>query len=121
MQVALLVPINILSTATGEFRLRYVETRSTPGHTRGCVTFVLDDESAAFTGDCLLIRGTGRTDFQQGDARAMYRSVRSQIMTLPAACLLFPAHDYRGLTVTSGLRSGSSTDYRSAKPISSAT
>ena len=83
------------------FGSRYVETRSTPGHTRGCVTFVLDDESAAFTGDCLLIRGTGRTDFQQGDARAMYRSVRSQIMTLPAACLLFPAHDYRGLTVTS--------------------
>jgi hypothetical protein len=55
----------------------------------------------AFTGDCLLIRGSGRTDFQQGDARAMYRSVRSQILALPPACLLYPAHDYRGLTVTS--------------------
>ncbi len=79
----------------------YLEVRATPGHTRGCVTYVLDDESMAFTGDCLLIRGSGRTDFQQGDPRALYRSVRSQILTLPAACLLYPAHDYRGLTVTS--------------------
>src|SRR6202158_3050892 len=83
------------------FGNRYVETRATPGHTEGCVTYVLDDESVAFTGDCLLIRGSGRTDFQQGDPRAMYRSVRSQILTLPAACLLYPAHYYRGLTVTS--------------------
>jgi len=80
---------------------RYLEVRSTPGHTRGCVTYVLDDESLALTGDCLLIRGSGRTDFQQGDARMMYRSVRSQILTLPPQCLLYPAHDYRGLTVTS--------------------
>ena len=55
----------------------------------------------AFTGDCLLIRGSGRTDFQQGDPRAMYRSVHEQIFTLPRDCLLYPAHDYRGLTVTS--------------------
>jgi glyoxylase-like metal-dependent hydrolase (beta-lactamase superfamily II)/rhodanese-related sulfurtransferase len=83
------------------FGARYLEVRATPGHTAGCVTYVLDDESMAFTGDCLLIRGSGRTDFQQGDARAMYRSVRSQILTLPPSCLLYPAHDYRGLTVTS--------------------
>jgi glyoxylase-like metal-dependent hydrolase (beta-lactamase superfamily II)/rhodanese-related sulfurtransferase len=83
------------------FGARYLEVRATPGHTQGCLTFVLDDESIAFTGDCLLIRGSGRTDFQQGDARAMYRSVRSQILTLPPSCLLYPAHDYRGLTVTS--------------------
>lgn len=80
---------------------RFLEVRATPGHTHGCITFVADDESMAFTGDCLLIRGSGRTDFQQGDPRLMYRSVRSQIMSLPAACLLYPAHDYRGLTVTS--------------------
>ena len=80
---------------------RYLEVRATPGHTRGCVTYVLDDESMAFTGDCLLIRGSGRTDFQQGDARTMYRSVKSRILSLPPACLLYPAHDYRGLTVTS--------------------
>src|SRR5438034_172834 len=84
-----------------QFGSRYLEVRATPGHTQGCVTYVLDDESRAFTGDCLLIRGSGRTDFQQGDPRAMYRSVRSQILTLPPTCLLYPAHDYRGLTVTS--------------------
>ena len=67
----------------------------------GCVSYVLDDESMAFTGDCLLIRGSGRTDFQEGDARTMYRSVKSQILALPPSCLLYPAHDYRGLTVTS--------------------
>src|SRR5215813_12913569 len=83
------------------FGTRYLEVRSPPGHTHGCVTYVLDDESMAFTGDCLLIRGSGRTDFQQGDPREMYRSVRSQILTLPPTCLLYPAHDYRGLTVTS--------------------
>jgi rhodanese-related sulfurtransferase len=55
----------------------------------------------AFTGDCLLIRGSGRTDFQQGDPAAMYRSVHDQIFSLPDDCLLYPAHDYRGLTVTS--------------------
>jgi glyoxylase-like metal-dependent hydrolase (beta-lactamase superfamily II)/rhodanese-related sulfurtransferase len=80
---------------------RYLEVRATPGHTAGCLTFVLDDASRAFTGDCLLIRGSGRTDFQQGDSRAMFRSVRERILTLPADCLLYPAHDYRGLTVTS--------------------
>jgi rhodanese-related sulfurtransferase len=62
---------------------------------------VLDDRSAAFTGDCLLIRGTGRTDFQQGDAHQMYRSVHEKIFSLPDSTLLFPGHDYRGLTVTS--------------------
>ncbi len=83
------------------FGTRHVEVRATPGHTHGCVTYVLDDESMAFTGDALLIRGTGRTDFQQGDARALYRSVRGRIFALPPACLLYPAHDYHGLTVTS--------------------
>ncbi len=84
-----------------EFGRRALEVRSTPGHTSGCVTYVLDDESMAFTGDCILIRGSGRTDFQQGDPRALYRSVRSRIFALPESCLLYPAHDYRGLTVSS--------------------
>jgi len=83
------------------FGKRSLEVRATPGHTSGCVTYVLDDESVAFTGDCVLIRGSGRTDFQQGDARALYRSVRARIFSLPDSCLLYPAHDYRGLTVTS--------------------
>ncbi len=83
------------------FGARYLQVRGTPGHTAGCVTYVLDDESMAFTGDCMMIRGTGRTDFQEGSARALYRSAHSQILTLPHACLLYPAHDYRGLSVTS--------------------
>jgi sulfur dioxygenase len=83
------------------FGARELEVRGTPGHTNGCLTFVLDDQSMAFTGDCLLIRGSGRTDFQQGDAATMFHSVREQIFSLPATCLLYPAHDYRGLTVTS--------------------
>jgi rhodanese-related sulfurtransferase len=62
---------------------------------------VLDDRSMAFTGDALLIRGCGRTDFQQGDARRLFRSVRSQIFSLPEDCTLYPGHDYRGLTATS--------------------
>jgi glyoxylase-like metal-dependent hydrolase (beta-lactamase superfamily II)/rhodanese-related sulfurtransferase len=84
--------------AFGERRLL---VRATPGHTDGCLTYVLDDRTMAFTGDCLLIRGSGRTDFQQGDPAVMYRSVHDQIFSLPADCLLYPAHDYRGLTVTS--------------------
>ena len=83
------------------FGRRSLEVRATPGHTNGCLTYVLDDESMAFTGDCILIRGSGRTDFQQGDPRALYRSVRSRIFSLPETCLLYPAHDYRGLTATS--------------------
>jgi glyoxylase-like metal-dependent hydrolase (beta-lactamase superfamily II)/rhodanese-related sulfurtransferase len=83
------------------FGKRYVGVRATPGHTNGCLTYVLDDESMAFTGDCVLIRGCGRTDFQQGDPHALYRSVHNQILTLPETCLLYPGHDYRGLTVTS--------------------
>jgi sulfur dioxygenase len=80
---------------------RRLLVRATPGHTNSCLTYVLDDHSMAFTGDCLLIRGSGRTDFQEGDAAAMYRSIHEQIFTLPDDCLLYPAHDYRGLTVTS--------------------
>ncbi|HUL95147.1 MAG TPA: rhodanese-like domain-containing protein [Usitatibacter sp.] len=80
---------------------RRLEARATPGHTSGCMTYVLDDHTMAFTGDCLLIRGSGRTDFQQGDANRLFRSVRTRIFPLPGDCLLYPAHDYRGLTVTS--------------------
>ena len=75
--------------------------RATPGHTNGCITYVLDDGAMAFTGDCLLVRGCGRTDFQQGNPHTMWRSLHEQIFTLPETCLLYPAHDYRGLTVTS--------------------
>ena len=79
---------------------RRLEVRGTPGHTDGCVSYVLDGEELAFTGDALLIRGAGRTDFQQGSPRTLFRSVRDQIFSLPSDCLLYPAHDYNGRTVT---------------------
>lgn len=84
-----------------EFGIRHLTVRATPGHTSGCLTYVLDDQSIAFTGDALLIRGCGRTDFQQGSAVTLFHSVREQILSLPPGCLLYPGHDYRGLTVTS--------------------
>ncbi|MBM4385081.1 MAG: MBL fold metallo-hydrolase [Deltaproteobacteria bacterium] len=73
---------------------------ATPGHTSGCTTYTCAAAGMAFTGDALLIRGCGRTDFQQGDARTLFRSVRERILTLPDATLLYPGHDYRGRTVT---------------------
>lgn len=83
-----------------QFGSRSLEVRETPGHTSGCLTYVLDDHSMAFTGDALLVRGTGRTDFQQGDPRVLYRSITTQLFTLPDACFLYPGHDYKGRTVT---------------------
>lgn len=77
-----------------------LKTRSTPGHTDGCMTFVLSDQSMAFTGDALLIRGAGRTDFQMGSAQTLFKSVREQIFSLPDDCLLYPGHDYHGRTST---------------------
>jgi sulfur dioxygenase len=82
------------------FGKRWLNARATPGHTAGCMTYVLDDEHRAFTGDCLLIRGCGRTDFQGGDPHTMYRVVHQQIFTMPEDCLLYPGHDYRGIAVS---------------------
>ena len=83
------------------FGRRALEVRATPGHTGGCLSYVLDDQSMAFTGDALLIRGCGRTDFQEGDAHRLFRSVRDRIFSLRDTCLIYPAHDYRGLTSSS--------------------
>lgn len=81
-----------------------LEVRATPGHTAGCVTYVTGEElprpRMAFTGDALLVRGCGRTDFQGGSASQLYASVHSQIFSLPHDTLLYPAHDYKGFTVT---------------------
>ncbi|KAL1131938.1 hypothetical protein AAG570_011549 [Ranatra chinensis] len=83
-----------------EFGRHRLEVRSTPGHTNGCVTYVCQEQGIAFTGDALLIRGCGRTDFQEGDAATLYDSVHTQILSLPDNFKLYPAHDYKGLTVT---------------------
>jgi glyoxylase-like metal-dependent hydrolase (beta-lactamase superfamily II)/rhodanese-related sulfurtransferase len=80
---------------------RALEVRSTPGHTDGCISFVLDDQRMAFTGDALLVRGCGRCDFQQGNAHTLWRSITEQLLSLPESCLLYPGHDYTGRGVTS--------------------
>src|SRR6478752_3352663 len=70
----------------------------TPGHTDDSYSFVMGDR--VFTGDTLLIRGTGRTDFQNGDARQQYESLFGKLLRLPEETLVFPAHDYKGETVS---------------------
>jgi glyoxylase-like metal-dependent hydrolase (beta-lactamase superfamily II)/rhodanese-related sulfurtransferase len=70
----------------------------TPGHTDDSYSFVL--ENRVFTGDTLLIRGTGRTDFQNGDPRQQYESIFGRLLKLPDETLVYPAHDYKGDTVS---------------------
>lgn len=71
---------------------------STPGHTDSCLSFHVDN--IVFTGDSLFIRGTGRTDFQQGDAGRLFDSITEKLYTLPDETLVYPAHDYRGNSVS---------------------
>jgi sulfur dioxygenase len=70
----------------------------TPGHTDDSYSYLMGDR--VFTGDTLLIRGTGRTDFQNGSARAQYDSIFNRLLKLPEETLVFPAHDYKGDTVS---------------------
>ncbi|MGB2932298.1 MAG: MBL fold metallo-hydrolase [Methyloceanibacter sp.] len=70
----------------------------TPGHTDDSYSYILPDR--VFTGDTLLIRGTGRTDFQNGDPRAQYESIFGRLLKLPDETLVYPAHDYKGDTVS---------------------
>jgi sulfur dioxygenase len=77
-----------------------LEVRATPGHTDGCLTLVAEGALVAFTGDALLIRGAGRTDFQQGSAAQLFRSIRERIFSLDDDTTLYPAHDYAGRTST---------------------
>ena len=78
------------------FGSRFLEVRATPGHTEGCVSYVADDQSFVLTGDTLLIQGCGRTDFQGGSAETLYESVHTQLFSLPASTIVYPAHDYKG-------------------------
>ena len=75
-----------------------LEVMYTPGHTDDSYSFLLPDR--VFTGDTLLIRGTGRTDFQNGDAAAQYDSLFDKLLRLPGNTLVYPAHDYNGMTVS---------------------
>ena len=76
----------------------HLDVLYTPGHTDDSYSFLLRDR--VFTGDTLLIRGTGRTDFQNGDPAAQYESLFGKLLKLPEATLVYPAHDYNGMTVS---------------------
>jgi glyoxylase-like metal-dependent hydrolase (beta-lactamase superfamily II) len=75
-----------------------LEALYTPGHTDDSYSLLLPDR--VFTGDTLLIRGTGRTDFQNGDPAAQYDSLFGRLLRLPGDTLVYPAHDYNGMTVS---------------------
>jgi len=78
-----------------------IEVRATPGHTGGCLSFVLHEQKLVFSGDALLIRGAGRTDFQDGDAQQLFHSVRERLLTLPGDFSVYPGHDYNGRCASS--------------------
>jgi glyoxylase-like metal-dependent hydrolase (beta-lactamase superfamily II)/rhodanese-related sulfurtransferase len=80
------------------FGAEALDVRATPGHTKGCLSFVSADKRFVLTGDALLVRGAGRTDFQEGDAARLFHSIREQLFTLPDGCAVYPAHDYDGRT-----------------------
>jgi len=81
-----------------QFGSRYLTVLATPGHTDGCCSFLQDDKARVFTGDAVLVRGCGRTDFQGGDAGKLFDAVHRQVFSLPGACAIYPAHDYKGHT-----------------------
>ena len=82
------------------FGERSLKVIATPGHTEGCISFLLDDASIVFTGDSLLIRGCGRTDFQQGSAHKLFHSIKQLLFMMPDNCIVYPAHDYAGRTAS---------------------
>ena len=96
-------PVDVVSMRVGDGDPVAVEGVSlralhTPGHTAESYSFVMEDR--VFTGDTLLIRGTGRTDFQNGDPLAQYESLFGKLLTLPDETLVYPGHDYKGDTVS---------------------
>jgi sulfur dioxygenase len=80
-----------------------IECLFTPGHTDDSYCFYIENLGWLFTGDTLFIRGTGRTDFQNGSAADLYDSLHNKILTLPDETTIFPGHDYKGMTSSSVL------------------
>ena len=75
----------------GRYQIRAI---ATPGHTSGCTSYFVD--GMVFSGDCLLIRGCGRTDFQDGDAAVLFNSIKQKLFTLKDETIVYPCHDYNG-------------------------
>jgi len=81
---------------TLKFGAHVLKALATPGHTDSCMTYLVGNR--VFTGDSLLIRGNGRTDFQQGSAASLYDNIMQKLYTLPDQTLVYPGHDYKGFT-----------------------
>jgi sulfur dioxygenase len=81
-----------------KFGSHVIRALTTPGHTDSCVSYYLPSEKLLFTGDALLIRGNGRTDFQQGSSDTLFESVTRKLFSLPGETKVYPAHDYHGQT-----------------------
>ncbi|CAO4373212.1 unnamed protein product [Caenorhabditis nigoni] len=77
-----------------------LEVRETPGHTNGCISYVEHHLKSVFTGDALLIRACGRTDFQQGNPSTLFDSVHKQIFSLPEDYVIYVGHNYDGILQT---------------------
>lgn len=77
-----------------KFGAHSIRVLATPGHTDSCVSYIIGEK--VFTGDALLIRGTGRTDFQQGSSQRLYESITQKLFCLPPQTMVYPAHDYKG-------------------------
>lgn len=82
------------------FGMHQLQVLATPGHTATCLSYYLEDPGLVFTGDALMIRRCGRTDFQEGDAGQLYDSVHGKLFSLPPDTLVYPGHDYTGQTVS---------------------
>ncbi len=80
----------------GEIKIKVIYV---PGHTNSCVAYYVNN--LVFTGDALMIRGCGRTDFQCGSAETLYHSVTEKLFTLPEETIIYPAHDYKGISCSS--------------------
>ena len=96
-------PANIVSMKVSdneEIKIENIKLKAlfTPGHTSESYSFLMNDR--VFTGDTLLIKGTGRTDFQNGNAKDSYQSIFNVLLKLPEETLVYPAHDYKGETVS---------------------
>lgn len=83
------------SITFGQYKIKAIKT---PGHTNTDTSYIIDNR--VFTGDCLFVRGTGRTDFQSGSAKTMYESITQKLFILPDNTLVYPAHDYKGMMLS---------------------
>jgi sulfur dioxygenase len=81
-----------------QFGKHTIKVIHTPGHTSGCLSYLVGN--MVFTGDALLVRGCGRTDFQEGSSEKLFHSVRDKIFNLSDSTIVYPGHDYKGFTKT---------------------